>query len=103
MSKKCCMNNYPINPGYPGYPMSPYGQHGSCGGGGLWLILLILVVLQFRRPCCGEGWGSADAKEHEHHECHNGCLIDNSILFLVVIYFICCCNKSRLDLCNCGY
>ena len=53
------------------------------------LLALILFVLQFN---CREGRFFGNNDEDEIHNC--GCrnqLIDNSILFIIALYFICCC------------
>ncbi|QAT39383.1 hypothetical protein [Clostridium sp. JN-9] len=67
--------------------MSKHGcNNGSSGSG---LLLLILIVLQF--------------KNHSHedeHSCERGGVIDNSILFIIVFWFIICCG-CNISLC-CG-
>ncbi|AKC64040.1 hypothetical protein AAGC94_17435 [Clostridium sporogenes] len=60
------------------------GRKGSGNG----LIILILILLQF--GCC-RGF---------HNECHGGrrgcCEVDNSILFIIALYYLSCCGDFSL-------
>ncbi|GAA0718023.1 hypothetical protein GCM10008905_04240 [Clostridium malenominatum] len=61
-------------------------SRGRRKGSGSGLLILILIVLQFscNRP---------------HHGGEHGQCIDNSILFIIALYFLACCGN--IDLC-CG-
>ena len=55
-----------------------------CGGNTMaGLIIFIIVILQFqKRNDCKEG--------------HNNQLFDNSVLFIIVLFFVACCGKVKL-------
>lgn len=81
MSKRCCCRDrrdYGVAGAYAG---------NSCGGNGL--LILILIALQFK---CRKG-------RHDDDDCGTGC-IDNSILFLITLYYLCC-HSNRFSL-GCG-
>lgn len=74
-----CYNNYPTG--------MDYGCGGLFGGRSCCcslptLIILILIILQFSN------------KGHEDHE-DGGILGDNSILFIIAIFFLSCCNPCK--------
>lgn len=56
------------------------------------LLILILIVLQFtpRESLLGTG---TDGLCHNGPEIVKPQAIDNSILFLVALYYLCCCKK----------
>ncbi|WP_434297910.1 hypothetical protein [Clostridium sporogenes] len=57
-------------------------------GSGNGLIILILILLQF--GCCTRG-------HDDHHISRRGCCeIDNSILFIIVLFFLSCCGDFSL-------
>lgn len=67
-------------------------NEGSCCCNFSALIILILIVLQFSgRKFFGKG--------HEDEEDEEGCgkrqLIDNSILFIIALFFLSCCNPCK--------
>lgn len=68
--------------------MSKHGSNNN-GSSGAGLLLLILIVLQFKNH------------SHEEEHGHGGSgVIDNSILFIIVFWFIICCG-CNINLC-CG-
>ena len=57
------------------------------------LLALILFVLQFT--------GFRNNDDDEIHNCGNrNQLIDNSILFIIALYFICCCLNDEKGCCG---
>jgi hypothetical protein len=67
------------------------------------LIILILIILQFNKK---GSWGSVAPIINHNDECGNPTpvapaffggmnLIDNSILFIIALYFLSCCNPCR--------
>lgn len=56
----------------------------NCFFGQKTLLALILFLLQFGR---GNGIG----RERGYQGSYNNQLIDNSLLFIIALYFICCC------------
>ncbi|MBC2399844.1 hypothetical protein BD780_003162 [Clostridium tetanomorphum] len=60
-------------------------------GSGNGLLILILIVLQFN--CFNNR-----CNDHSHD---NKCIIDNSLLFIIALYFLCCCGN--FNLCCGGY
>ena len=60
------------------------------------LLALILFVLQFNngREC--------RCDDDEIHNCGRNQLIDSSILFIIALYFICCCLNDEKG-CGCGH
>ena len=62
------------------------------------LLALILFVLQFN----SRGFGlCCNNDDDEIHNCGRNQLIDNSILFIIALYFICCCLNDEKG-CGCG-
>lgn len=69
------------------------------------LIILILIILQFNKK--GGHWGGIGPVVHGGDECGNSApiatgnffggwnLIDNSILFIIALYFLSCCNPCK--------
>ena len=73
---------------------SIFGQGGDCCCSFPTLIILILIILQFNKG----------RRRHEECECECECeeenredrpLIDNSILFIIALFFLACCNPCR--------
>ncbi|ADL51320.1 hypothetical protein [Clostridium cellulovorans] len=63
----------------------------NCGFfGGKTLLALLLFVFQFGN-CGRNGYGCGDIG---YHGCGNNSIIDNSILFIIALYFICCCTDN---------
>ncbi|WP_251861091.1 hypothetical protein [Clostridium sp. Marseille-Q2269] len=58
----------------------------SSGNG---LIILILILLQF--GCCGRG-----CDDHHRDGRRGGCQVDNSILFIIALYYLACCGNFSL-------
>lgn len=67
--------------------MYPAYRPGSCCCNFPMLVILILIVLQFSK---GKGFGHDDDDE----DC-GGPLIDNSILFIIALFFLSCCNPCK--------
>jgi hypothetical protein len=68
-----------------GYDRSPFfgtGQNCCCNFN--MLVILILIVLQFGK----KGHHDEDDKECENHQ-----LVDNSILFIITLFYLSCCIK----------
>jgi hypothetical protein len=95
MSKKCCKKEYD----YCENKGTFFGL-GNCCCDFPTLIILILIILQFNKK---GGWG-AIAPVASGEDCgpvaptsyfggHN--LIDNSILFIIALFFLSCCNPCR--------
>ncbi|MCM0649846.1 hypothetical protein NBE98_15880 [Clostridium swellfunianum] len=97
MSKKCCKENYCENKG-------TFLGLGNCCCDFPTLIILILIILQFNKK---GNWGFSAPVAQAVDECGNSApvapgnffgghnLIDNSILFIIALYFLSCCNPCR--------
>ncbi len=98
MSKKCCKKEY------DGCEKNTFFGLGNCCCDFPTLIILILIILQFNRK--GGGFFGPVAPATKVDECgepvaapvtyfggHN--LIDNSILFIIALFFLSCCNPCR--------
>ena len=96
MSKKCCKEDRCEKNTFLGL--------GNCCCDFPTLIILILIILQFNRR--GGGYFGGTAPIVSGDECapvavapttyfgsHN--LIDNSILFIIALFFLSCCNPCR--------
>jgi hypothetical protein len=96
MSKKCCKQDYCENKG-------TFFGLGNCCCDFPTLIILILIILQFNKkrhyglPApvasvdeCGTPAPIAPVGFFGDHN-----LIDNSILFIIALYFLSCCNPCR--------
>jgi hypothetical protein len=62
------------------------------------LIILILIILQFNKKGggflpIGDGDGCGHERPVPYFGGHN--LIDNSILFIIALFFLSCCNPCR--------
>lgn len=96
MSKKCYKHDYCENKG-------TFFGLGNCCCDFPTLIILILIILQFNKK--GGGFFGGTAPVVGGDDCapapapvsyfggHN--LIDNSILFIIALYFLSCCNPCR--------
>lgn len=82
MSKKyeCdCNCNY----GYNAY----MGKSNNCCCSLPTLIILILILLQFGKK---SHWSSGEGKEHGSKQ-----LVDDSILFIIALFYLSCCNPCK--------
>ena len=62
-----------------------------CGGNTMaGLIIFILVILQFQKR------NGCKVERDDCKEGGNSQLFDNSVLFILVLFFIACCGKVRL-------
>lgn len=78
-SNECC-NNYPSG---MDFGCGGFLGNRSCCCSLPTLIILILIILQFSK------------KDHDEHEGWGGILGDNSILFIIAIFFLSCCNPCK--------
>lgn len=62
------------------------------------LLALILFVLQFN--CRDRFFCNHDEDEIHNCGCNRNQLIDNSILFIIALYFICCCLNDEKGCCS---
>lgn len=71
-----------------------FGNSGNCCCSFPTLIILILIILQFNK---NKGFGfSSDSSEECEEDCGSGHqLIDNSILFIIALFFLACCNPCK--------
>jgi len=65
------------------------------------LVILILIILQFNRkgrsrftlPIVTD---TKEARFTPRKRSRSGNLVDNSILFIIALYFLSCCNTSKM-------
>ena len=76
--RNCCNGNVVANP--------------ICGGGNTMagLIIFILIILQFQKR------NGCKVERDPCKEGGNNQLFDNSVLFILVLFFIACCGKVKL-------
>lgn len=79
--------------GYPnvGFPGGMFGGKNCCCSLPT-LIILILIILQFskkgRSSSCTSSSSSSSSSGH-------GKLVDNSILFIIALFYLSCCNPCK--------
>jgi hypothetical protein len=70
--------------GYDQSPSFEVGQNCCCNF--KMLVILILIILQFGK----KGYHDEDHKECESHQ-----IIDNSILFIIALFYLSCCIRCK--------
>jgi hypothetical protein len=63
---------------------------GAFSGNILNLIIFVLIVLQF---------GKDNDHDHDHDHCDDGNEIDNSILFIIALFFLFVCSCGNNECC----
>lgn len=63
-----------------------FGSNQNCCCNFNMLVILILIILQFGR----KGHQNKDDKECGNHQ-----IIDNSILFIITLFYLSCCIRCR--------
>lgn len=71
----------------PAYPTAGFMGNKGCCCSLPTLIILILIILQFSKKCRTSS--SSDESSH----C--GKLVDNSILFIIALFYLSCCNPCK--------
>lgn len=72
----------------PAYPTAGFMGNKGCCCSLPTLIILILIILQFSKKCRTSS--SSDESSH----C-GGKLVDNSILFIIALFYLSCCNPCK--------
>lgn len=71
----------------PAYPTAGFMGNKNCCCSLPTLIILILIILQFSKKC--------RTSSSEESCSTSGKLVDNSILFIIALFYLSCCNPCK--------